>query len=320
MSDMVDRESAISSLAEAWIAEDSTDEDAEVPEDQEAEEEEGSEPGEGEEEPTEAGQDEEAPQDEEAEKEETKGYLAEDEMEKVVRLKSGEEVPVSELVAGYMKDADYRRKTQALAEERRALESERLSVAQAVQEFRHRAEDALWFASAYEQMVRTNPWLGEFTAALMRNDVEQAQALAQQAASWNPVRFQGLGEQGFGPQPTRDPRVDQLLAEQLAEKLRQEWEEIQGEDPEADLDAVIATARERNLRSLKEAYLLTYQDRLMQRAEKVGFEKAMREVKRGAKSPTSMKPGKPKQEAQRPKLPRGATVAQQMAYAYKYGK
>lgn len=43
----------------------------------------------------------------------------------IVQLKDGSQVQLEELVAGYMKDADYRKKTQALSEDRKALVTER---------------------------------------------------------------------------------------------------------------------------------------------------------------------------------------------------
>ncbi len=67
----------------------------------------------------------------------------EEEEEPVYTVKvDGEEieVPLSELIAGYQKDADYRRKTAALAEERRALEAKAAEVEQLRAELLQRLE------------------------------------------------------------------------------------------------------------------------------------------------------------------------------------
>lgn len=68
---------------------------------------------------------------EEAEPEEEEGEAEEEELPKVVTVKidgKAMEVPLDEVVAGYQRQADYSRKTQALAEERKALEQEKAQV------------------------------------------------------------------------------------------------------------------------------------------------------------------------------------------------
>lgn len=68
---------------------------------------------------------------EEAEPEEEEGEAEDEAQPQTVTVKidgKALEVPLDEVVAGYQRQADYSRKTQALAEERRALEQERAQV------------------------------------------------------------------------------------------------------------------------------------------------------------------------------------------------
>lgn len=70
----------------------------------------------------------------------------EDGTDEFVQLKDGSQVPLSEVVDGYMRRADYTQKTQALAEERRGIEAERGKAKEAQQQFLDRArqyDDAL---------------------------------------------------------------------------------------------------------------------------------------------------------------------------------
>ena len=68
---------------------------------------------------------------------------------KTVTLKDGTEVTLDELERGYMRDADYRRKTMELAANRKELETIRTDTAQKAQLFQQQADFAIALASAY---------------------------------------------------------------------------------------------------------------------------------------------------------------------------
>lgn len=53
--------------------------------------------------------------------------------EPIITLKGGEQVPLSELKSGYMRDADYRQKTQAVANDRKTLEQSAGNVTRAAE-------------------------------------------------------------------------------------------------------------------------------------------------------------------------------------------
>lgn len=83
----------------------------------------------------------------EAEQPDDEGEADEQEDEKPaarIRLDTGDEVTLDELKAGYLKDADYRRKTQETAEERKSIRSEREFIRKAEAE----AKEAMEFAVA----------------------------------------------------------------------------------------------------------------------------------------------------------------------------
>ena len=99
-----------------------------------------------------------------------------------------QEVPLSELIRGYSREADYTRKTQSLAEERKAVEAERsqlmLSTREAVerasylaQQLQAEIQNSQPDANELARLRIENP--GEYAARLA--DMQRKQAMLQQA-------------------------------------------------------------------------------------------------------------------------------------------
>ena len=101
-----------------------------------------------------------------------------DDGQTIVQLKDGSTVPLEELVAGYMKDGDYRKKTSALSEDRKALAAER----QALEAERRTVSDkARELDTTLQQEIAAARAERERYAASV---AEVEKALNQQGAEW----------------------------------------------------------------------------------------------------------------------------------------
>ena len=118
----------------------------------------------------------------------------------VVELPSGEQVTLKELTAGYMKDADYRKKTAAVAEKNREIEARAKSVEDKegelnsavkarIDELTKEVETTRKTRSEYEQVVKTwneqlaaadKQWKGVDWERLAEEDPKTAQKLWMQ--------------------------------------------------------------------------------------------------------------------------------------------
>lgn len=118
----------------------------------------------------------------------------------LVELPDGQQISLKELTAGYMKDADYRKKTAAVAEERRALQDRAKSVEDKegelnsavkarIDELTKEVETTRKTRSEYEQVVKTwneqlaaadKQWKGVDWERLAEEDPKTAQKLWMQ--------------------------------------------------------------------------------------------------------------------------------------------
>lgn len=125
---------------------------------------------------TEAGDNPEESEDDEAED-------SPEEEPRTVTLKDGTQVSLDEVVSGYMKDADYRRKTQELAASRKELETRQAEIAQKAQSFEQQASFAIELLKANLpqepdiSMLRDDPVGYWEQKALYDNRVQQLQQL-----------------------------------------------------------------------------------------------------------------------------------------------
>ena len=200
-----------------------------------------------------------------------------------ISLKDGSRVTVDEAIKGYMKDADYRQKTTQTKELYRAVEAMRQQVEAKAQETANQmqqSEHVFWLANTIE----ANPWMDEALIKFFQGDLQGA----------DEIRSGNVMHQVQPPQQQfRDPRVDEILLQNEMGRLSGEWEKIVASDPKADFSLVQQTAQQYGFKHLDDAYAKAYEEKIRERLERQGYEKAVREIKKGAEAPTSMKGGKP---------------------------
>ena len=132
-----------------------------------------------------------------------------------------EQVTESELIAGYSRQADYTRKTQALANERAAFKQQEESVRQERSEYatllpklRAALEEGLGEEPNWEQLRTENP-----QEAVLEWQRRQDKARKIQAAKQEEARLQGIAEQ------ERQAEINRIFIEQkdLLQKALPQW-------------------------------------------------------------------------------------------------
>ncbi len=109
-----------------------------------------------------------------------------DDGETIIALPDGKEVPLAELVKGYQRQADYTRKTQAVAEDRKALEQSRQQVADTAKQIEEQ-----WTARVAQLEA------DQKTVAKLRDDYSKqvetlSAALNKRDAEWGQVNWQAM--------------------------------------------------------------------------------------------------------------------------------
>lgn len=195
------------------------------------------------------------------------------------QLSDGTEVTGQELADGYLRQSDYTRKTQAVAQQRKKLEQREQQITDWLQEVRENPADAvLEVASASQQPMGTIAGAlasdGNATgnaALLLRTLADQGQ-LSQEFIDHFGIETSGPVSQQ-ADQAAKDDRIESLekreqereqerQRQQIVDQYHQQWETIKGE---ADLDfanedesqakiELMRYARDRQIPDLHDAY------------------------------------------------------------------
>lgn len=173
----------------------------------------------------------------------------------------GEQVPLEELQKGYLRQQDYTRKTQSLADQRREIEQ--------LEEFAQALQSRPDIVQAIDEM-----W------------AKQPTGLAPPVAEAQP--------QGIPPAATLS--VQQQM-QQMREEIKFELEadrQMQGfsmKHPDVDLDKVLDFAVERNIPDLNDAYeLMQYRESNRMAQQQEANKKSQVETQGGSQAPVSNNP------------------------------
>ena len=139
------------------------------------------------------------------------------ESEDMVDLGNGEQVPLSELLKGYSRQSDYTRKTQELAEQRKAFEAERAGIDQE----RQQALAGLQQLSAQLQaeLARTQPSPQDLEQLRLRDPAEWSARMYEQQQRQQLVQF-------------AQAQQAQVEAQERAQRVPQEIAALQAKLPE----------------------------------------------------------------------------------------
>lgn len=237
--------------------------------------------GEPEEDEPESGQETEEEESEEEVEEEAEGDLPARFLDATVPFGDAK-VSVRDLVQGNLRQADYTRKTQALAEERKFYETAKSEIEKQQAELAEMVE--------FKATLEANPHIAQAIAHLFQGNPEAA----VEAASRAPVQQPRI--------PTADPEVKQLKERLEAvereeqartlERITAEFKEIREKHPDLtdeDMRRVAEQAQLMNTTSPWVAFKTIYFDKAMKQASKEGARKQIRKAKEGVKAASSMK-------------------------------
>lgn len=198
--------------------------------------------------------------------------------EQSITLAEGTEVTLGQLRAGYMKDADYRRKTSDIARQREDFDRDRTSREQALQD----AEAKLMQLA--QQVVHREPDLtrDEVAEYIERDPI--AQRLMGKIAELEKT-IKPLAEAVVGI----DDRMKQSSMQYMAEQHRRVLAWLKDKDPDLDADGLVKFAQENYIPRLDMAYkLYRYEDQVKSEREKArqeGEKKGREETKKELVSP-----------------------------------
>jgi hypothetical protein len=191
-------------------------------------------------------------------------------------------VSVRDLVQGNLRQADYTRKTQALAEERKFYET-------AKSEMEKQREDLTQMVE-FKATLEANPHMAQAIAHLFQGNMEAA----VEAASRMPVQQPHI--------PQADPKVKQLEErlemvereeqERTLGRITAEFEEIRKKHPELtdeDMRRVAEQAQLMNTTSPWAAFKVIYWDKAIKEAKSKGAQEQLRKAKEGKRAATSSK-------------------------------
>lgn len=220
-----------------------------------------------------------------------------------ITLPGGEtaEIPVSELAKGYSRNEDYKRKTAALAEERRALEAEKQAALQQLQAEREQ------LAQKVQEWAAVNPVGDPPDPSLL--DSDPVEYMRQERAYRDKMaRFEHARQEFAKAQEGRMREQQQALQKALAaeaQKLREAWPELADETKGREIRTNIVQGMQEHygfapdeLSSIHDhRVLLTIRDALAYRALQQQTPK-VRQVLKETK-PRLVRPGVKQTQAQR---------------------
>lgn len=190
-------------------------------------------------------------------------------------LSDGTEVTLGQIRGGYMKDADYRRKTSDLARMREEFDRERAEKEAALLEAEARLQELA------RQIITANPasTSEDVSAALAQDPVAQklAAKIEQLESALKPMAEALV---------TLDQRLKQGAMEYMVDQHRKALAYLKSKDPELDEAELVRYAKANGIARLDYAYKLMKHDELIaaerkkaaEEAEKRAYEKAKREL------------------------------------------
>lgn len=201
-----------------------------------------------------------------------------------ITLPDGTPVTLGDIRAGYMKDADYRRKTSELAQQRRELEQFAALRAQELQA----AEQRLVELAAQVVAGQRQP---EADAAAPSEEMEEEETdprikrLRDELGTIKQV-LDPLAQAVIG----MDQRMRQSALAYLAQQHRQVLQRLKQEDPDLNEQELIAFARQRMIPRLDDAYRLYRFDKLVERRAAEAKELGLKEGYQKAKTESPLLP------------------------------
>lgn len=206
--------------------------------------------------------------------------LEDEHLDKMVPVKGGDQVSVRELISGFMRNKDYTQGKQQQAEERRQVEG-MVSDLEGWKQRNQRLE-------SLDRHFQANPWLLQAADRLWAGDYEGAQAIAAQSQRIMPQ------EPAPGP-PQQQQQPDLGLQVALFNRWTYELDKIKADYPGVDekmlWDALPNHLDAMGQPSMTETFKALYFDKAREASKEQGRKQAIRSMKKGAKEPTSMKPG-----------------------------
>jgi hypothetical protein len=191
-------------------------------------------------------------------------------------------VSVRDLVQGNLRQADYTKKTQALAQERKFYETAKSEIEKQQADLAQMVE--------FKATLEANPHMAQAIAHLFQGNMEEA----VEAASRMPVQQPHI--------PQADPKVKQLEErletvereeqERTLGRITAEFEEIRKKHPELtdeDMRRVAEQAQLMNTTSPWAAFKVIYWDKAIKEAKSKGAQEQLRKAKEGKRAATSSK-------------------------------
>ncbi len=191
-------------------------------------------------------------------------------------------VSVRDLVQGNLRQADYTKKTQALAQERKFYETAKSEIEKQQADLAQMVE--------FKATLEANPHMAQAIAHLFQGNMEAA----VEAASRMPVQQPHI--------PQADPKVKQLEErletvereeqERTLGRITAEFEEIRKKHPELtdeDMRRVAEQAQLMNTTSPWAAFKVIYWDKAIKEAKNKGAQAQLRKAKEGKRAATSSK-------------------------------
>lgn len=193
----------------------------------------------------------------------------------IMSLADGTEVPLSDLRAGYLKDADYRRKTSDLARQREEFEKTATDRAQALAD----AEARLRQMAEQLQTRQPNATKDEVQEQLESNPI--AKRLFDKIAALEQAMPNIAKAMTVLDQRQKDSQIAYL-----AEQHRRVIHHLKEQDPELDVEGLTKFAQERYIPRLDDAYHVMNREKLLEKArkeakeegQKLGYEKAKKDL------------------------------------------
>lgn len=202
-----------------------------------------------------------------------------------ITLPDGTPITLGEVRAGYMKDADYRRKTSELAQSRRELEQLAALRAQELQAAEQRlVELAAQVVTGQAQRQQANaamPSEGEDEEETDPRIKRLRDELATIRQTIDPLAQAVLG---------MDQRMRQSALAYLAQQHQQVLQRLKQEDPELNEQELIAFARQRMIPRLDDAYRLYRFDKLVEKRAAEAKESGLKEGYQKAKAESPLLP------------------------------
>lgn len=192
-----------------------------------------------------------------------------------ITMADGVEVTLGQLRGGFMKDADYRRKTSDLARQREEFERDRVEREHALQDAEARLQELA------KQVVGAHPGATRDEVADILAQDPVAQRLIQRIEQQD-----GVLKQLVEAVVSMDKRFKEGAMEYMANQHRRVLAHLKQQDPDLDEAELVRFAKERGIPRLDTAYREMNHDKILEterkkaaeEAEKKGYERAKREL------------------------------------------